>query len=111
MKFASSVVCDLYSFSVGSQFHKTRVIDNDLNPVWNEYFEFVVEQANGQRLRMELFDFDTVSSDEELGRLEIDLINIKNKGNLDGWFPLDACKHGDIHIQVNFYLIFHLQLL
>ncbi|VDK56120.1 unnamed protein product [Gongylonema pulchrum] len=87
--------------AIGSQFYKTRVIDNDLNPVWNEYFEFVVEQANGQKLRMELFDSDTVSSDEELGRLEIDLINIKKNGHIDDWFPLDACKHGDIRIQVS----------
>ncbi|VDP20520.1 unnamed protein product [Onchocerca flexuosa] len=86
-------------FSVGSQFHRTKTIDNDLNPVWNEYFEFIVDQADGQKLRIELFDYDKTSSDEELGRLTIDLDNVRTKKNLDSWFPLDACKHGDIHIQ------------
>lgn len=91
-----------WAFSVGSQFYRTKTIDNDLNPVWNEYFEFVVDQANGQKLRIELFDYDKMGSDEELGTLAIDLINIKEKRDLDDWLPLDSCKHGDIHIQVLF---------
>lgn len=89
-----------WAFSVGSQFYRTKTIHNDLNPVWNEYFEFVVDQADGQKLRIELFDYDKMSNDEELGRLAIDIDNIKKKRNLDDWFPLDACKHGDIHIKV-----------
>ncbi|VDK74121.1 unnamed protein product [Litomosoides sigmodontis] len=95
-RMASDPYCQI---QVGSQIYRTKTIDNDLNPVWNEYFEFVVDQANGQKLRIELFDYDKLSSDEELGRLTVDLDNIKEKGNLDDWFPLDACKHGDIHIQ------------
>ncbi|MCP9258736.1 Extended synaptotagmin-2 [Dirofilaria immitis] len=100
IKFTKSMASDPYcEIQVGSQFYRTKTIDNDLNPVWNEYFEFVVDQANGQKLRIELFDYDKTSNDEELGRLAIDLVNIKAKRNLDDWFPLDACKHGDIHIQ------------
>lgn len=86
--------------AVGSQFFKTRTIDNDLNPVWNEYFEAVVDEADGQKLRMELFDEDTAGSDEELGRLSLDLESIKREGSIDKWFPLEGCKHGDIHIKV-----------
>ncbi|KAM3724388.1 Extended synaptotagmin-2 [Dirofilaria immitis] len=100
IKFTKSMASDPYcEIQIGSQFYRTKTIDNDLNPVWNEYFEFVVDQANGQKLRIELFDYDKTSNDEELGRLAIDLVNIKAKRNLDDWFPLDACKHGDIHIQ------------
>uniref|UniRef100_A0A0M3HRP9 Extended synaptotagmin-2 n=1 Tax=Ascaris lumbricoides TaxID=6252 RepID=A0A0M3HRP9_ASCLU len=86
---------------VGSQFFKTRTIDNDLNPVWNEYFEAVVDEADGQKLRMELFDEDTAGSDEELGRLSLDLESIKREGSIDKWFPLEGCKHGDIHIKAS----------
>jgi Ca2+-dependent lipid-binding protein len=68
---------------VGSQFLKTRTIDNDLNPIWNEYFEAVVDQADGQKLRIELFDEDTTGSDEELGRLALDLERIRRKGIID----------------------------
>ncbi|VDM12278.1 unnamed protein product, partial [Wuchereria bancrofti] len=100
IKFTKNMASDPYcQIHVGSQFYRTKTIDNNLNPVWNEYFEFVVDQANGQKLRMELFDYDKGSSDEELGTLTIDLINVKEKRSLDDWFPLDACRHGDIHIQ------------
>ncbi|VDN02827.1 unnamed protein product [Thelazia callipaeda] len=99
-KFTKRMASDPYcQIQVGSQFSKTRIINNNLNPVWNEYFEFVVDQANGQKLRLELFDYDKTSRDEELGRLDIDLNTLKIKGNIDEWFPLDACKHGDIHIK------------
>ncbi|CAI5446596.1 unnamed protein product [Caenorhabditis angaria] len=83
---------------VGSQFFKTRTIDNDLNPIWNEYFEAVVDQADGQKLRIELFDEDQ-GKDEELGRLSIDLKLVQAKGTIDKWYPLEGCKHGDLHIK------------
>lgn len=51
-------------FSVGSQLYRTKTIDNDLNPVFNEYYEAVVDQASGQKLRIELFDEDRASADE-----------------------------------------------
>lgn len=77
---------------------KTRTIDNDLNPIWNEYFEAVVDQADGQRLRIELFDEDQ-GKDEELGRLSLDLKMIQSRGTVDKWFPLEGCKHGDLHLK------------
>ncbi|VDK20647.1 unnamed protein product [Anisakis simplex] len=95
-KGKSDPYCEL---QVGSQFFKTRTIDNDLNPIWNEYFEAIVDQASGQKLRMELFDEDTAGKDEELGRLSLDMDTIKKEGAIDKWFPLEGCKHGDIHLQ------------
>lgn len=91
----------MYVASVGSQYRKTRSIDNDLNPVWNESFEFVVDYADGQKLRIECFDKDLVSKDDELGWLVVDLSSVKKKGKIDRWFPLEGCKHGDIRIQVS----------
>lgn len=61
---------------------KTRTINNNLNPVFNEYFEAVVDQASGQMLRIELFDEDTTSADEELGRLSIPLEIVRQSGVL-----------------------------
>ncbi|KHJ77046.1 C2 domain protein, partial [Oesophagostomum dentatum] len=78
-KGKSDPYCEI---QVGSQFLKTRTIDNDLNPVWNEYFEAVVDQAHGQKLRIELFDEDQ-GQDEELGRLSIELKDIQAKGSID----------------------------
>ncbi|KAK5964928.1 Extended synaptotagmin-2 [Trichostrongylus colubriformis] len=85
---------------IGSQFLKSRTIDNDLNPVWNEYFEAVVDQAHGQKLRIELFDEDQ-GQDEELGRLSIDLKDIQSRGSVENWYPLEGCKHGDLHLKAS----------
>jgi Ca2+-dependent lipid-binding protein len=41
---------------VGSQVFRTRTINNNLNPVFNECFEAVVDQASGQKLRIEVFE-------------------------------------------------------
>ncbi|CAD6188572.1 unnamed protein product [Caenorhabditis auriculariae] len=94
-KGKSDPYCDI---QIGSQFLKTRTIDNDLNPIWNEHFEAVVDQANGQKLRIELFDEDQ-GKDEELGRLAIDLNSIQARGSIDKWYPLEGCKHGDLHVK------------
>ncbi|KAJ1372931.1 hypothetical protein KIN20_035243 [Parelaphostrongylus tenuis] len=94
-KGKSDPYCEI---QVGSQFLKTRTIDNNLNPVWNEYFEAVVDQAHGQKLRIELFDEDQ-GRDEELGRLSIELKDIQNRGQVNSWFPLEGCAHGDIHLK------------
>lgn len=70
-------------YLVGSQFFKTQIIKNNLNPVFNECFEAVVDQASGQKLRIELFDEDITSSDEELGYLSIPLDIVQNRGEID----------------------------
>lgn len=68
---------------VGSQLYRTKTIDNDLNPVFNEYFEAVVDQASGQKLRIELFDEDRASADEELGRLTVPMESVRQAGVID----------------------------
>ncbi|GMS89252.1 hypothetical protein PENTCL1PPCAC_11427 [Pristionchus entomophagus] len=98
-KGKSDPYCEI---QVGSQFFKTRTIDNDLNPVWNETFEAVVDVADGQHLRIECFDEDR-GQDEELGRLNFPLSEIRDKGKVDKWFPLEGCKHGDIHIKASWF--------
>ncbi|KAK6025634.1 C2 domain protein [Ostertagia ostertagi] len=86
LKFENRDISFIRKGKIGSQFLKTRTIDNDLNPVWNEYFEAVVDQAHGQKLRIELFDEDQ-GQDEELGRLSIDLKDFRLKGSRENvWF-------------------------
>lgn len=74
--------CPFHS-SVGSQVFHTKVINNNLNPVWNECFEAVVDQASGQKLRIELFDKDTAGADEELGRLSVPLESVRHAGEME----------------------------
>ncbi|KAL3078792.1 hypothetical protein niasHS_014574 [Heterodera schachtii] len=85
---------------VGSQVFHTRVINNNLNPVFNVCFEAVVDQASGQKLRIELFDKDTAGADEELGRLSIPLESVRQAGEMERWHHLEGCKHGELRLKV-----------
>jgi Ca2+-dependent lipid-binding protein len=88
------------SLSVGAQNLKTATVDNNLNPVWKECFEAVVDQASGQRLQIEVFDEDAGCNDEELGRLTLEIAAIRRKGVTDEWYQLEGAKHGDLHLML-----------
>jgi Ca2+-dependent lipid-binding protein len=55
---------------------KTRVIDNNLNPVWNEKFEFDVEDQETQSLILDVKDED-IGTDKKLGITSIPLAALK----------------------------------
>jgi Ca2+-dependent lipid-binding protein len=76
-KDKSDPYCEL---QLGSQLFKTRTINNNLNPKFDEYFEAVVDQTTAQKLRIHLFDQDTAGKDEELGHLSVPMTFVeKNK--------------------------------
>uniref|UniRef100_A0A8D0G9S0 Extended synaptotagmin-1 n=1 Tax=Sphenodon punctatus TaxID=8508 RepID=A0A8D0G9S0_SPHPU len=52
---------------VGTQVFTSRVINENLNPTWNETYEFVVHEVPGQELEVELFDKDP-DQDDFLGQ-------------------------------------------
>jgi C2 domain len=72
-----------------SQFGKpvycTRIIEQDLNPIWNEQTCLLIYQDQltaGERLSVELWDSDKVSADDVVGKVSFDLRElIKNYSN------------------------------
>lgn len=63
-----------------SQFGKpvycTRIIEQDLNPTWNEQTCLLIYQDQltaGEKLAVELWDSDQVTSDDVVGKVEFDL--------------------------------------
>lgn len=61
----------------GTQQFKTRVIDDDLNPVWNEKFTFDVDFTNPETpeedkfIYVSAFDKNTFTADDPLGSAEV----------------------------------------
>ena len=53
---------------VGSTTFKTKVVDDNLNPVWNEFYEVPIYNAVGLDVDFYLFDED-VNHDESLGNV------------------------------------------
>uniref|UniRef100_A0A8D3DX58 Extended synaptotagmin-3 n=1 Tax=Scophthalmus maximus TaxID=52904 RepID=A0A8D3DX58_SCOMX len=74
---------------VGNRHFTSRTIKENLHPKWNEVFEFVVHEAPGQELELELFDEDT-DKDDLLGT---------NLSPLQ-WFPLEGGESGEVHLKL-----------
>ncbi|XP_024142299.1 extended synaptotagmin-3 [Oryzias melastigma] len=85
---------------VGNRHFKTKTINNCLDPKWNEVYEFVVHEAPGQELEVELFDKDN-DNDDPLGNFRIDLGEVKKEKVMKQWFPLKSIQHGEICLQLN----------
>lgn len=56
---------------------KTKVINNNLNPVWNETFELIAEDKETQALILEVFDEDNLAQDKRLGIVKLPLIDLE----------------------------------
>ncbi|KAK7260296.1 hypothetical protein RIF29_26231 [Crotalaria pallida] len=55
---------------------KTKVIDDNLNPVWNETFDLIAEDKETQSLILEVFDKD-IGQDKKLGLVKLPLIDLE----------------------------------
>ncbi|KAL0302306.1 UNVERIFIED_CONTAM: Synaptotagmin-5 [Sesamum calycinum] len=55
---------------------RTKVIDNNLNPVWNEKFELIAEDKETQSLIFEVYDED-IGDDKKLGTVKFTLIDLQ----------------------------------
>ncbi|XP_074582034.1 putative ADP-ribosylation factor GTPase-activating protein AGD11 isoform X1 [Curcuma longa] len=58
--------------SLGHQSMKTRVIKNNLNPVWNEKLMLSIPDPIPP-LKLQVYDKDTFSTDDHMGEAEIDI--------------------------------------
>uniref|UniRef100_A0A0K2TTK9 Extended synaptotagminlike protein 2a [Tribolium castaneum] n=1 Tax=Lepeophtheirus salmonis TaxID=72036 RepID=A0A0K2TTK9_LEPSM len=69
---------------LGAEDITSAVIKNTTEPSWEEevvWYEFLIEKLNGHQLRVELYDEDTLTQDEFLGEV---IINLENRFEHDG---------------------------
>ncbi|KAL6909601.1 hypothetical protein ACP4OV_001882 [Aristida adscensionis] len=50
---------------------KTKVVDNNLNPEWNETFHLIVEDKETQCVIFEIYDEDTLQLDKKMGAAKL----------------------------------------
>ncbi|XXG74802.1 hypothetical protein AAC387_Pa07g3426 [Persea americana] len=55
---------------------KTKVIQNNLNPVWDQTFDMIAEDKETQSLILEVFDED-ITQDKRLGTVKLPLIDLE----------------------------------
>lgn len=62
--------------------------NNQLNPVWNEHFEFVVEDASTQHFVVKIYDDEGVQASELIGCAQVPLKDLQPGKVKDVWLKL-----------------------
>ncbi|KAG9349382.1 hypothetical protein JZ751_027825 [Albula glossodonta] len=84
---------------VGNSQFRSKTIKENLDPSWNEVYEFVVHEAPGQELEVEVFDEDT-DKDDFLGRFKLDLGDVMKERVVDKWYTLEDVERGKVHLNM-----------
>ncbi|KAL0812559.1 hypothetical protein Bca101_069002 [Brassica carinata] len=87
---------------------RSKTINNDLNPIWNEHFEFVVEDASTQHLVVRVYDDEGVQASELLGCAQIRICELEPGKVKDVWLKLvkdleiqrDNKNRGEVHLEL-----------
>ncbi|XP_075958918.1 extended synaptotagmin-3 [Anarhichas minor] len=87
---------------VGNRHFKSKIVKENLHPKWNEVYEFVVHEAPGQELEVELYDDDT-DKDDFLGSYHLDLGRVKKDIEMDQWFPLEDVQNGEVRLNLQWF--------
>ncbi|XP_024190103.1 synaptotagmin-5-like [Rosa chinensis] len=95
----------LYVRPLKDRMRKSRTINNDLSPIWNEHFEFVVEDESTQHLVVKIFDDE---ASELIGCAQVQLSELQPGKVKDVWLTLvkslevqrDNKKRGQVHLEL-----------
>uniref|UniRef100_A0A3Q2WBF0 Extended synaptotagmin-like protein 3 n=1 Tax=Haplochromis burtoni TaxID=8153 RepID=A0A3Q2WBF0_HAPBU len=87
---------------VGSTHFKSKTVKENLFPKWNEVYEFIVHEAPGQELELELCN-EGADKDDCLGRYNHDFGEVKREKQMDQWFPVDRALHGEVHLKLQWF--------
>ncbi len=79
---------------------RDRYVAKSLNPHFDYETTFEVEEPVGQDVKVELYDYDSSSSDDFLGSKRLDLSLLSSRQTvLDQWVSLEGVKSGEVHLQ------------
>ncbi|CAH9086764.1 unnamed protein product [Cuscuta europaea] len=84
----SDPFAELYVRPVRDKIKKSKIINNDLNPVWNEHFQFVVEDPLTQHLVVKIYDDEGFQASELIGCAHVWLNELEPGKVKDLWMPL-----------------------
>ncbi|XP_013413935.1 intersectin-1 [Lingula anatina] len=95
--------------SMGSQEHKTKVINSTLNPKWNSSMQFTVKDVKEDVLCITVFDRDLFTPNDFLGRTEIRIADIlkenkEKKGPVTKRLLLHEVEKGEVVVKLDIQL-------
>ncbi|KGN60714.1 synaptotagmin-5 [Cucumis sativus] len=104
----SDPYAELYIRPLRDRMKTSKIINNDLNPVWNEHFEFVVEDESTQHLVVKVYDDEGLQASELIGCAQIQLSELQPGKVKDVWLKLvkdlevirDNKNRGQVHLEL-----------
>ncbi|CAN4113075.1 unnamed protein product [Withania somnifera] len=104
----SDPFAELYVRPLRDRMKKSKTINNQLNPVWNEHFEFVVEDPSTQHLVVKIYDDEGIQAAELIGCAHVRLNELKPGKVKDVWLKLvkdleiqrDQKNRGQVHLEL-----------
>ncbi|XVF34574.1 hypothetical protein REPUB_Repub18cG0070400 [Reevesia pubescens] len=98
----------LYVRPLPDKTKKSKTINNDLNPIWNEHYEFVIEDATTQHLVVRIYDDEGVQASELIGCAQVYLSELEPGKVKDVWLNLvkdleiqrDTKYRGQVHLEL-----------
>ena len=87
-------------FHEGNLVGRTQTIYKDLNPVWNEKMDLILDGDDSTllkpvKLTFAIFDFDALSYNDPMGVVEVEL-NLLETSTMQKWYPVQKGE-GDLH--------------
>ncbi|XP_072178842.1 intersectin-1-like [Diadema setosum] len=94
--------------SMGSQEHKTRVVPDNLNPVWDSSMQFIVRDLQEDVLCITVYDRDFFSPNDFLGRTEVRVADIlketQGRGPVIKSLLLHEVSTGEVKVKLTLHL-------
>eukprot|EP01018_Ginkgo_biloba_P014419 Gb_10192 [translate_table: standard] len=98
----------LYIRPIRDRIKKSKTINNQLNPVWNEHFDFEVEDVATQHLVVKIYDEEGLQEAELMGCAQVHLKDLEPGNLTDLWLPLvkdletrrDTKYRGQVHLEL-----------
>ncbi|KAJ0799972.1 putative protein kinase RLK-Pelle-CrRLK1L-1 family [Helianthus annuus] len=104
----SNPFAELYIRPLRNNMKTCKVSNNDLNPIWNEYFEFVVEDVSKQHLTVKIYDDEWLQAAKLLGCAQVQLSQLEPGKVKEVWIKLvkdldlqkDTKDRGKVHLEL-----------
>ncbi|XP_021277107.1 synaptotagmin-5 [Herrania umbratica] len=98
----------LYVRPLPNRTKKSKTINNELNPIWNEHYEFIIEDATTQHLVVRIYDDEGFQAAELIGCAQVQLKELEPGKVKDVWLNLvkdleiqrDTKYRGQVHLEL-----------
>ena len=76
---------------------KHRYVSESLNPKWNYEVTFAIENPEGHKISIDIYDFNKMTNDDFLGRVEFSVEDTIKSKNFNKWLKLGKVESGEVH--------------